>query len=52
MNRKYLISRQTPIAYQTLAQGKVELSAKVSETPDTYTIYVVEKQPTILRHVK
>ncbi len=38
----YLLSGQTPIAYQTLAQGKVELTAEVSETPDTYTIYVVE----------
>lgn len=38
----YLLSGQTPIAYQTLAQGKVELTAEVSETPDTYAIYVVE----------
>ena len=38
----YLMSGQTPIAYQTLAHGKVELSAEVSETPDTSTIYVVE----------
>ncbi|UUV22410.1 DUF4369 domain-containing protein [Paenimyroides aestuarii] len=38
----YLLSGQTPIAYQTLTQGKVELTAEVSETPDTYAIYVVE----------
>ncbi|HUH25776.1 MAG TPA: hypothetical protein VLY87_04065, partial [Flavobacterium sp.] len=29
----YLISGQTPIAYQTLTQGKVELIAEVPETP-------------------
>lgn len=38
----YLLSGQTPIAYQTLGQGKVELTAEVSETPDTYTIYVIK----------
>src|SRR5690606_32712623 len=38
----YLLSGQTPIAYQTLAQGKVELSAEVSETPENYIMYIVD----------
>src|SRR5690606_32637066 len=38
----YLLSGQTPIAYQTLAQGKVELSAEVSETPQNYIMYIVD----------
>ena len=38
----YLISGQTPIAYQTLAQGKVELTAEVSETPESYMMYIVD----------
>lgn len=38
----YLISGQTPIAYQTLVQGKVELAAEVSETPQNYIMYIVE----------
>lgn len=38
----YLISGQTPIAYKTLTQGKVELSAEVSETPENYMMYIVD----------
>lgn len=38
----YLISGQTPIAYQTLSQGKVELTTDVTETPKIYIMYVVE----------
>src|SRR5690606_27452671 len=38
----YVISGQTPIAYQTLAQGKVELTAEVSETPESYMMYIVD----------
>src|SRR5690606_5620072 len=38
----YLISGQTPIAYQTLAQGKVTLTADVAETPENYMMYIVD----------
>ena len=38
----YLISGQTPLAYKTLSQGKVELSAEVSETPQNYIMYIVD----------
>lgn len=38
----YLLNGQTPIAYQNLAQGKVTLTADIPETPETYTMYVVE----------
>lgn len=38
----YLLSGQTPIAYKTLTQGKVELSAEVSETPESYMMYIVD----------
>lgn len=38
----YLIGEQTPIAYQTLTQGKVELTAEVAETPESYMMYIVD----------
>lgn len=38
----YLLNEQTPIAYQTLNQGKVHLTADIADTPQTYAIYVVE----------
>ena len=38
----YLISGQTPIAYKTLTQGKVELVAEVSEAPESYMMYIVD----------
>src|SRR5690606_30510690 len=38
----YLISGQTPIAYQTASHGKVELTAEVSETPESYMMYIVD----------
>lgn len=38
----YLLSGQTPIAYKTLAQGIVELTAEVSETPESYMMYIVD----------
>lgn len=38
----YLLNGQTPIAYQTLAQGKVTLTADVAETPQSYAMYIVD----------
>lgn len=38
----YLISGQTPLAYKTLSQGKVELTAEVAETPENYILYIVD----------
>lgn len=38
----YLLNGQTPLAYKTLTQGKAELTAEVSETPQSYIMYVVE----------
>lgn len=38
----YLLNGQTPIAYQSLSQGKVTLTADIEDTPQTYAIYVVE----------
>lgn len=38
----YLLNGQTPIAYQTLAQGKVTLTADVAETPQSYMMYIVD----------
>ena len=38
----YLINGQTPLAYQTLSQGTVQLTADVPETPESYALYIVE----------
>lgn len=38
----YLLNGQTPLAYQTLSQGTVELKAEVAETPQNYVMYIVE----------
>src|SRR5690554_1405424 len=38
----YLINGQTPLAYQTLSQGTVQLTANVPETPENYALYIVE----------
>lgn len=38
----YLLNGQTPLAYQTISQGTVELKAEVPESPETYVLYVVE----------
>jgi len=38
----YLLNGQTPIAYQSLSQGKVTLTADIEDEPQTYAIYVVE----------
>lgn len=38
----YLLSGQTPLAYKTLSQGKVELTAEVSEAPESYMMYIVD----------
>lgn len=38
----YLLSGQTPIAHQTLTQGKVTLTADVAETPQSYIMYIVD----------
>ena len=38
----YLLNGATPLAYQTLGQGTVELTADVPDTPTHYSLYVVE----------
>ncbi len=38
----YLINGQTPLAYQKLSQGTVQLTADVPETPESYALYIVE----------